>query len=116
MFGGDTEDGMKEKAKKVFVQLRDKFLGLEPRFAALLLCAALLIVLIPISFAGGKTAENNSSRDAAESAEETTATLAGPPEYLPTRALAQEMKNAAIPVRSRNAPNIINTAIYLAQT
>ena len=63
---------MKEKAKKVFVQLRDKFLGLEPRFAALLLCAALLIVLVPISFAGGKTAENNSGRDAAESAEETT--------------------------------------------
>ena len=51
-----------------------------------------------------------------QSAEEMTATLAGPPEKRPTSAFARLIKNSAIPVRSRKAPNIIKIMIYLAQT
>ena len=51
-----------------------------------------------------------------QSAEETTATLAGPPEKRPTREFARSMKNAEIPVLSRNAPKIINTIMYFAHT
>ena len=42
------------------------------------------------------------------SAEEMTATFAAPPDDQPAILLAQAMKNAAIPVRSRNAPKMIN--------
>ena len=51
-----------------------------------------------------------------QSAEEMTATLAGPPEKPPTREFASLMKNSAIPVRSRNAPKMMNTTMYFAQT
>ena len=49
-------------------------------------------------------------------AEATTATLAGPPEKRPTRALAMLMKKSAMPVRSRNAPKMMKTTMYLEQT
>ena len=49
-------------------------------------------------------------------AEEMTATLAGPPEKRPTREFARSIKKAAIPVRSRNAPKMMNTTMYFAQT
>ena len=49
-------------------------------------------------------------------AEEMTATLAGPPEVLPARELARSMKKLEMPVRSRNAPKMMNTAMNLAQT
>ena len=49
-------------------------------------------------------------------AEDMTATLAGPPAAEPTRELARSMKKLEIPVRSRNAPKIINTAINLRHT
>ena len=45
-------------------------------------------------------------------AEEITATLAGPPADAPATVLARSMKKLAIPVRSRNAPKIINTTMY----
>ena len=41
-------------------------------------------------------------------AEEMTATLAGPPEDQPARRLAKLMKKLAMPVRSRNAPKMMN--------
>ena len=50
------------------------------------------------------------------SAEEITATLAGPPANLPVSPLASAMKNSEMPVFSRNAPNMINTTIYLEHT
>ena len=50
------------------------------------------------------------------SAEEMTATFAGPPEEDPAAQLARSMKKFEIPVRSRNAPKTINTAMNLAQT
>ena len=43
-----------------------------------------------------------------QSAEEMTATLAGPPEDQPARRFANEMKKFAMPVRSRNAPKMMN--------
>ena len=46
----------------------------------------------------------------------TTATFAGPPENLPTAALAKRMKKSATPERSRNAPNIMNMTMNLTQT
>ena len=49
-------------------------------------------------------------------AEDITATLAGPPAYLPAIELARSMKNADIPVLSRNAPKMMNTTMYLEQT
>ena len=49
-------------------------------------------------------------------AEEMTATLAGPPVEAPARELANWIKNSEIPVASRNAPNRINSAIYVEQT
>ena len=49
-------------------------------------------------------------------AEEITATFAGPPALAPATALAKSIKNFEIPVRSRNAPKIINTTIYFAHT
>ena len=49
-------------------------------------------------------------------AEEMTATLAGPPEELPARELARSMKKPEMPVRSRNAPKMMNTAMNLAHT
>ena len=45
----------------------------------------------------------------------TTATFAGPPENPPTTEFEIFIKKSAIPVLSRNAPNIINIAINLAQ-
>ena len=45
-----------------------------------------------------------------------TATLAGPPEEEPAAQLARSMKKLEIPVRSRNAPKMMNTAMNLAQT
>ena len=49
-------------------------------------------------------------------AEEITATLAGPPEDAPAMEFARLMKKAEIPVRSRKAPKIIKTTMYLAHT
>ena len=49
-------------------------------------------------------------------AEEITATLAGPPDADPATELARSIKKFDIPVRSRKAPNMINTTIYAAQT
>ena len=46
----------------------------------------------------------------------TTATFAGPPEKPPTTAFAILMKKSAIPVLSKNEPNIINTTINFEQT
>ena len=46
------------------------------------------------------------------SADEMTATLAGPP----AMALARSMKKLEMPVRSRNAPKMINTAMNFAHT
>lgn len=49
-------------------------------------------------------------------AEEITATLAGPPEDAPAAQLARSMKKPEMPVRYRNAPKTINTAMNLAHT
>ena len=49
-------------------------------------------------------------------AEATTATLAGPPAKRPTATLARSMNRSAAPLRSKNAPKRMNTAINLAQT
>ena len=49
-------------------------------------------------------------------AEEITATLAGPPEEAPAMELARLIKKVEMPVRSRKAPKMINTTMYLAQT
>jgi len=49
-------------------------------------------------------------------AEEMTATLAGPPAEEPAMELARLIKNVDMPVRSRNAPKMMNTTMYLAQT
>ena len=49
-------------------------------------------------------------------AEEMTATFAGPPEDAPAAQFARSMKNPAMPVRSRNAPKMMNTAINFRQT
>ena len=49
-------------------------------------------------------------------AEEITATLAGPPEELPATEFARSIKKLEIPVRSRNAPKMIKTAMNFAQT
>ena len=49
-------------------------------------------------------------------AEESTATFAGPPEDAPAIAFARLMKKAEMPVLSRNAPKMIKTTIYFAQT
>ena len=51
-----------------------------------------------------------------QSAEERTATLAGPPDEEPAMQLARLMKKFEMPVRSRNAPKMIKTTMYLAQT
>ena len=45
-------------------------------------------------------------------AEEMTATFAGPPEEEPATQLARLIKKLDIPVRSKNAPKIINTTMY----
>ena len=45
------------------------------------------------------------------SADEMTATFAGPPEDQPVRRLANEMKKFAMPVRSRNAPKMMNSTM-----
>ena len=45
------------------------------------------------------------------SAELITATLAAPPDDHPAILFANEMKNAAIPVRSRNAPKMMKSTI-----
>ena len=50
------------------------------------------------------------------SAEEMTATLAGPPAKRPVRLLARLMKKFATPVCSRNAPKMMNTTMYLLHT
>ena len=49
-------------------------------------------------------------------AEEMTATLAGPPAKRPAMELAISMKKLEMPVRSRKAPKMIKTTIYLEQT
>ena len=48
-------------------------------------------------------------------AEEITATLAGPPEEEPAAQLARLIKKLEIPVRSKNAPKIINMTINFWQ-
>ena len=50
------------------------------------------------------------------SADEMTATFAGPPAEEPARLLARPMKKSAMPVRSRNAPKMTNTTMYFEQT
>ena len=50
------------------------------------------------------------------SADEITATLAGPPEVQPAMALAASMKKLAMPVRSRKPPKMMNTAMNFAHT
>ena len=49
-------------------------------------------------------------------AEEMTATFAGPPLDEPATQLAKSMKNPEMPVRSKNAPKMMNTTINLAHT
>ena len=49
-------------------------------------------------------------------AEEMTATLAGPPALEPATQLARLMKKAEMPVRSKNAPKMMKTTMYLAHT
>ena len=49
-------------------------------------------------------------------ADETTATFAGPPAYLPVKPFASSMKYVEMPVFSRKAPKIMNTTIYLEHT
>ena len=44
-------------------------------------------------------------------ADEMTATLAAPPDDQPAMRLASEMKNSAMPVRSRNAPKMMNSTM-----
>ena len=44
-------------------------------------------------------------------AEEITATFAAPPEDQPATRFANEMKNAAMPVRSKNAPKMMNSTM-----
>ena len=51
-----------------------------------------------------------------QSAEEMTATFAGPPADAPAAQFARLMKKVEMPVRSRKAPKIINTTMYFAQT
>ena len=46
------------------------------------------------------------------SAEEMTATLAGPPQEEPATQFARSMKNTEILVLSRNAPKMMNTTMY----
>ena len=46
----------------------------------------------------------------------TTATFAGPPAKRPQMLLARLMKNSSMPVRSRNAPKMMNTTMYFEQT
>ena len=50
------------------------------------------------------------------SAEDITATLAGPPAAEPTTEFAKSTKNAPIPDFSRNAPKIMNITMKLQQT
>ena len=50
------------------------------------------------------------------SADEMTATFAGPPLAQPARVFAQSMKKFATPVASRNAPKMTNSAMYVEQT
>ena len=47
---------------------------------------------------------------------EMTATFAGPPADDPAREFASLMKKSEMPVRSRNAPKMMNTAINFAHT
>ena len=49
------------------------------------------------------------------SAEEITATLAGPPAEAPAMEFARSMKNWAMPVLSRKAPKITNSTMKLMQ-
>ncbi len=51
-----------------------------------------------------------------QSAEEITATFAGPPQEEPAMEFARAMKKLEIPVRSRKAPKMIKTAINFRQT
>ena len=51
-----------------------------------------------------------------QSAEEMTATLAGPPAEAPAILFASSMKKAEIPVLSRKAPNTTKTTMNFAQT
>ena len=45
------------------------------------------------------------------SADEMTATFAGPPEDQPASRFANEIKKFAMPVRSRNAPKMMNSTM-----
>ena len=49
-------------------------------------------------------------------AEEMTATFAGPPLERPAILFAKAMKKPAMPVRSRNAPKMMNRTMYVKQT
>ena len=46
-------------------------------------------------------------------AEAMTDTLAAPPDDQPAMRLASEMKKAAMPVRSKNAPKMMNSTMYV---
>ena len=50
------------------------------------------------------------------SADEMTATFAGPPADAPASLFARSMKNFEMPVLSRKAPKTINTTMNFAQT
>ena len=50
------------------------------------------------------------------SAEEMTATLAGPPEDAPATEFARRIKKSEMPVHSRKDPKMINTMMNFAQT
>ena len=51
-----------------------------------------------------------------QSADEMTATFAGPPAAQPAILFARSIKNADIPVLSRKAPKTMNTTMNFAQT
>ena len=50
------------------------------------------------------------------SADESTATLAGPPTAQPASALARSMKNCPMPVFSRQEPKRMNRKMYVEHT
>jgi len=48
-----------------------------------------------------------------QSADEMTATFAGPPADQPARRFARAMKKFAMPVRSKNAPKMMKRTMYV---
>ncbi|MNP82813.1 hypothetical protein D3C76_1815760 [compost metagenome] len=50
------------------------------------------------------------------SADDTTATFAGPPSLWPNRPMAKSVNSLIMPAFSRKAPNRMNRKIYVADT